>query len=65
MKITSSNVAMGSTRLFTEMDSTKEKLTAWVGKRPDAVARSPQDRVILGANAPLPPPKPAKPKEGD
>lgn len=66
MKITSSDVAMGSARVFTEMDSTKEKLRTWVGKRPDAVSRSPGDRVVLGANVPLPPPppKPAKPKEG-
>ncbi len=34
MKIDSAEVAMGSARVFAEVDSTAEKLNAWVGRRP-------------------------------
>lgn len=64
MKIASADVAMGSTRVFTELDSTREKLRAWVGKNPDSVPQGIRDRVVLGANAPPPPQQLSEPEEG-
>ncbi len=65
MKIASADVSMGSVRVFNEVDSKKEKLNAWVGKRPDSSPKELEDQVTLSSILPKPVTKPAKVKEDD
>ncbi|MHC1743080.1 MAG: hypothetical protein AB9873_08615 [Syntrophobacteraceae bacterium] len=64
MKIASADITMGSRQVLVEIDSTRERLRAWVGKDPDAELRTIRDRVVLGANHAKAPQESTKQKEG-
>lgn len=51
MKIASADIEMSSGRVFTQQDSTKERLNAWTRKRPDTPRRNIEDHAALGTNA--------------